>query len=264
MKEQIHFAHGNGFPSPCYRQLFLQLASDFDCYYIDKVGHSEQFPVTENWGYLVHEVIASIEEQTKPPVYGLGHSLGGVLTLLAALEKPSLFKAIVLLDSPFIGPVKSNMLRIAKMLRMIDRVTPAMRSKARQQHWHNRAQVWAYLKTKDLFKSFTDECLNDYIDFGLQKDEDGYRLRFERAIETEIYRTIPHILPQFQGKLKVPAVLVYAPDSKVVDKFDIRYMKKQFGITTRSIKGTHMFPMEDPKTTAKLIIEALKFSNSSS
>jgi pimeloyl-ACP methyl ester carboxylesterase len=79
------------------------LTPEFDCCYLDRVGHSNEFPVTENWHYLVEEVIASVQANASTPVIALGHSLGGVLSLLAAIEKPALFKAVIMLDSPCWG-----------------------------------------------------------------------------------------------------------------------------------------------------------------
>lgn len=169
MRELIHFAHGNGFPSPCYRQLLNGLEARYDCCYIDRIGHNPQFPVTENWHYLVDEVINSIKEQSRQPVIAVGHSLGGVLSLLAAIEQPSLFRAVIMLDSPLIGRFKSSMVRLAKALGVIDRVTPAARTRGRRKHWQSREQLIAYLRTRVLFRTFTDECLQDYIDYGLKK-----------------------------------------------------------------------------------------------
>jgi len=53
MKEVIHFAHGNGFPSPCYRQLLSGLEKEYDVKYIDRIGHNPLYPITENWHFLV-------------------------------------------------------------------------------------------------------------------------------------------------------------------------------------------------------------------
>ncbi len=166
MRELIHFAHGNGFPSPCYRQLLLHLEPYFDCCYIDKIGHNPLYPVEENWHNLVVELLASIKQQAQQPVIAIGHSLGGVLSLLAALEEPELFKMVIMLDSPLIGPLKSTMVRFAKALGIIDRITPAFRTKNRREHWQNKEELVAYLRTRDLFKTFTDQCLDDYIVYG--------------------------------------------------------------------------------------------------
>lgn len=259
MSEIIHFAHGNGFPSPCYRQLLTPLAKKYEIKYIDRIGHNKNFPVTENWHFLVNELEYNIHNVSHgKPVIALGHSLGGVLSVMLAVEKPELFKAIVLLDSPLIGWFKSNTLRICKKLGLIDRVTPAYQSQARRRYWTERESVISYLRSKPLFKNFTDESLNDYIDYGMEKDEKGgYTLRFNPAIEYQIYRTIPHILFQWQGKLEVPAAIIYGKQSNIVKPFDLRYMKKHYNINSFALEGGHMFPMEHPQKAASMVVQAL-------
>lgn len=257
MKPILHFAHGNGFPALCYKQLLDRLETGFDYCYIDRIGHNPLYPVGENWHNLVAEIIASIKSQTAKQVIGLGHSLGGVLTLLAAIEEPALFKAVIMLDSPLIGPFKSNMVRLAKGLGVIDRITPAFRTKGRRVYWQNKEQLIEYLKTRQLFKTFSDDCLNDYITYGLEHQGDGYYLRFNSHIEYQIYRTIPHIIPKLQRQLVVPTALIYGDKSTVVDKMDRRYMRSSFGIKTFKIKGTHLFPLEYPTLVADQVFSIL-------
>ncbi|KTC93077.1 MULTISPECIES: alpha/beta fold hydrolase [Legionella] len=257
MRELIHFAHGNGFPSPCYKQLLNGLEERYNCCYIDRIGHNPKFPVTENWHFLVDEIIDSIKRQAEQPVIAVGHSFGGVLSLLAAIEQPSLFKSVIMLDSPLIGRFKSSMVRLAKALGVIDRVTPALRTRERREHWQNREQLVTYLRKRELFKTFTDECLQDYIDYGLEKTDEGYALRFNRHIEYLIYRTIPHRLAEYEGKLKTPAALIYGDQSSVVDRLDLRHMKKNYNIVSFKTQGTHMFPMEHPAEVVKQIFYLL-------
>lgn len=257
MKDVIHFAHGNGFPALCYKQMLDHLAIRFNYCYIEQIGHDPQFPVSENWHHLVSEIIASIKKQAAQPVIAVGHSLGGVISLLAAIEEPELFKAVVMLDAPLIGRFKSKMIRLAKYLGVIDRITPAYQTMGRRVHWQTREQVVNYLKSRELFKTFTDACLDDYINYGLEHRENGYYLRFDRSIEYQIYRTIPHVLPKFEGQLKRPATLIYGDKSTVVDKMDIRYMKKHFNVSNVKIPGTHLFPMEHPQAVAEQIIKTV-------
>jgi pimeloyl-ACP methyl ester carboxylesterase len=226
MSELVHFAHGNGFPSPCYHQLLLNLEKKFKLSFIDRIGHSSEFPVTENWHKLVDELIYSIKMQASQPVIAIGHSLGGVLSFRAAVAEPSLFKAVILLDSPIMGRVKSRLIRISKNIGMIDRITPALRTRGRRFYWQSKKQALAYLKDKDLFKNFTDQCLEDYIEYGMNKNEDGYSLRFDRNIEYKIFRTIPHILYKYEGRLSVPTALIYGDKSNVIDRVDLYNMKK--------------------------------------
>lgn len=258
MKETIHFVHGNGFPSQCYRQLLNRLESRFRCCYLDKVGHTFDFPVTDNWHFLVKEVIESVRAQSSKPVIGLGHSLGGVLSLLAAIEEPSLFKSVILLDSPMLGLAQSLLLRLSKSLGLIDKITPASQTRKRRTHWNTREQALTYLRRRNLFKSFDQACLNDYIDFGMKQDDDGYVLRFDPQIEYQIYRTMPHSLYQLEGRLSRPAALIYGDKSHLIHQSNIRYMKKKYGIQAFETHGTHMFPLEHPAACAMLVMHVVE------
>jgi pimeloyl-ACP methyl ester carboxylesterase len=257
MREGVHFAHGNGFPSPCYNQLFLHLKNQYDICYIDKIGHNIDYPVTDNWHNLVDELIESVKSQYKAPVIALGHSLGGVLSFRAAIEEPSLFKALIMLDSPIIGLVKSQILKLSKAIGLIDHITPAHRSRGRRKTWPTKESAIEYLKGRPLFEHFTDACINDYIEFGMTKTNEGYSLRFDKHIEYQIYRTIPHILHKYKGKLSIPAALIYGNRSNVIDKVDIKHMQNHYNMSCYEIAGSHMFPMENPSGTAKLVNQAV-------
>lgn len=257
MKPILHFAHGNGFPSPCYKQLLQGMQPHFRICYIDKIGHDARYPVTENWQHLVTEVLESIKTQANEPVFALGHSLGGVLSYLAAVQEPSLFRGIVLLDSPMIGSFKSLMIRLAKAMGLIEKLSPAKRTRGRQQFWHSREQLIRYLHKRELFKNFSPACLQDYIDYGLEKRDDGYHLRFDRQIEAEIYKTIPHSLPRMISHQAVPATLLYGLDSTVIDRFDRSYMWRKLGIPSQPVAGGHLFPFEHPEAAVAAILQVL-------
>ena len=93
----------------------------FSISWIDAIGMDPRYPPTEGWPRLVEQWMDSIKE----PVFGVGHSLGGYLNYLAAVRRPELFRAIVLLDAPIIGPFRGSMLGATKRLGIVDRVTPA-------------------------------------------------------------------------------------------------------------------------------------------
>lgn len=257
MREMIHFAHGNGFPSLCYSELFKRLETKYDLCYIDRIGHNPTYPVTESWDYLIEEIIDSVKRQSSQPVIALGHSLGGVLSLLAAIREPQLFKSVIMIDSPLLGPFKSTMVRLAKALGVIDRITPASRTRGRRESWQDREELIHYLGNRELFKTFTEQCIADYIDYGLQKNAEGYFLRFDRHIEYMIYRTIPHGLSQYEGRLTVPASVIYGDKSTIVYGADIRYMKKHYQIKAHKMPGTHMLPFEDPEGVSQQIFAIL-------
>lgn len=257
MRDVVHFAHGNGFPSGCYQQLLNDLQTHYDCFTVDKIGHSEEYPVTDNWPCLVKEIINSVQATGNVPVIGIGHSLGGVLTLLAAIEQPSLFKAVIMIDSPMLNRFKSTVVGMAKKIYLIDRITPAHRTRGRRRHWSTREELLEYLSSRSLFQTFDKACLYDYIEYGFEHTDSGYTLRFDPKIEYSIFRTLPHQIPKHKGKLTMPVILIYGDKSTIVRPSDVRYMQKSFAIQAYSLPGTHMLPFEHPHDVAQQIFSAL-------
>ena len=253
MKHTIHFAHANGFPSSCYRKMFSYILDEFDLNYIDTIGHQTHYPVTDNWDYLTKELIENIERSHDNPVIGVGHSLGGVLNYLAASQRPDLFKAIVMLDSPVYGYFKSSMIRLFKQLKLIDYITPGKRTKNRRNVWQNKQELYQYLKTKALFKYFDEDCLNDYIEYGMQHNDDAVYLKFDSDIEYAIYRTIPHHLAKINKRVTVPKGLVYGEYASVLKPSDVNFMQNSLHFRVMSSKGSHLFPFEYPEAAANAL-----------
>jgi pimeloyl-ACP methyl ester carboxylesterase len=253
MRPSIYFAHANGFPSECYQQLFTHLKGEIDIAYLPMSGHDPNYPVTQHWDYLVEEIIADIRQRSASKVVGVGHSLGGVLMLRAALAAPELFQQLIILDSPLLSRLKSHAVRIIKWLGMIDYITPAQYSRGRRTEWGSFEEALEYFRHKRIFKDFTEACLRDYVTYGLEAFDGGLRLRFDREIEVKIYRTIPHIMPRYHGRLQLPGCLVYGAKSNVVGANEIRNMRRHFGMSQRRVPGSHLFPFEFPEQTAHVI-----------
>lgn len=253
MKKIIHFSHANGFPAQTYRKFFHYLRDDFEIGFVNMHGHDPRYPVTDNWDALVKELIDYIARTYDAPVTGVGHSLGGVLTFIAAVQKPELFSSIILLDSPVFSLLRSRLLRLAKQFGFIDKVTAAHRAKKRREEWPNYAEAVAYFKNKTVFRNFDTACLRDYVRYGTYKTAHGIKLKFDRAVEYQIFRTLPHQLPQYRGQLKVPGALIYGENSKIIKTSDLANMKKYFQFNCVPIAGGHLFPFEYPQLAAETV-----------
>lgn len=227
------------------------LRADFSVSSIDAIGTDPRHPPTEGWPHLVDQLIESIKE----PVYGVGHSLGGYLNYLAAVRRPELFRAIVLLDAPIIGPFRGGMLGAVKRLGIVDRVTPAGATRDRRSTWATREEATAHFRTRPLFRDFTEECLNDYVNHGLIESSGRLRLKIDPQVETQIYRTIPHDMMRHLRALRVPAVFIGGAGSDVVRRVRLAGMRPKFAM--RKVPGGHLFPFEHPREAATSIAAAL-------
>jgi pimeloyl-ACP methyl ester carboxylesterase len=253
----IHFAHANGFPAGTYNALFSSLSPDFEIGYLERHGHNPDFPVTDGWDRLRAELRAEIEKRYTRPIIGVGHSLGGILHFLVAIENPELYSRIILLDAPLISRLSSNALWMLKTLKLIDRYTPSRMTRLRRRSWPGREAAYLHFKQKEKFAAFDDRVVRDYVEHGLVEGQEGLELFFTPRVEASIYRTIPHNLPRFRGKLSIPADYIGGSDSREGRLARLDYMKKHFPFDFHTIEGSHLFPLENPLETAGKIREII-------
>jgi pimeloyl-ACP methyl ester carboxylesterase len=254
MSQSVFFAHANGFPSATYAKLFEALAPEYRVDHLEMHGHDPRFPVNDNWDNLVDELLhhlASLEQ----PVWGVGHSLGGVLHYHAALRRPELYRGVVMLDSPVLTLADRLVIRAAKRFGFIDRITPAGRTLGRREAFHDLEEARAYFSGKALFRRFDPDCLEAYVRHGLADSGggSGLRLRFDPATEISIYRSVPHSSPGRPRQLQVPLAMVRGRHSKVVLPHHTRLIRAMPRGEFMSLPGGHMFPLERPRETAELL-----------
>lgn len=245
------FLHANGFPSGAYRRLFAELEPRFDIRTIETLGTDPRYPVTDGWPHLIRHLIDRITADARGPVLGVGHSLGGIVTLGAALERPDLFRAIVLVDSPLIGPVRGFLFGLLKRAGLAGLVTDARRAERRRSAWPDRAAALEHLRTRALFRRFEPASLEAYVAAGTIEDARGVRLVIDPALEARICRTIPHRLSGGRIRLPVPAGLVFGRDSNVVRQLGLAASRRLLAV--RELPGGHLFPFEHPGAAARAI-----------
>jgi pimeloyl-ACP methyl ester carboxylesterase len=257
-KPKIHFAHANGFPAKTYSKLFDYLEDDFEIGFLERHGHNPKFPVSDNWKFLKDELREEIKSRYTEKIIGVGHSLGGVLHFLVAVENPELYKQIILLDAPIISRLSSHGLRVLKLTKLIDRFTPSQITRFRRNLWNSKQEAFEHFKKKPKFAAFDEDVLHDYIEHGLIETDKGFELFFKPSIEAKIYRTIPHHLPTLRGKLKIPADYIGGNHSREGELARLSFMKKHFPIDFYPVEGSHLFPFEKPELTAEKIKSLVK------
>lgn len=256
VKPVLHFSHANGFPASCYAAMLGELAPRYRVGAIEAIGTEPRYPVTDGWPNLVEQLIHVLErDYGGAPVFGVGHSLGAYLTFLAAVQRPELFRAIVMLDAPIIGPVKGRLLGAVKRYGIIDRVTPAGATRDRRSQWAGREEARAHFRTRKLFRDFAPQCLDDYVRHGLAGAHGHLRLRINPMIEYQIYRTLPHDMHRELRRLAVPAGFVGGLRSDVLQRVGMAHMRR---FRKRRVPGGHLFPFEYPREAAAAIESLLQ------
>ena len=215
----VIFSHGNSFPASTYRVMLDSLRNrGFSVDAIEKFGHDPKYPVTDNWPHLVDQLgdfAKSAADKAHGPVFLVGHSLGGFLSLMCAARNPELAQGVVLLDSPLIGGWRADTLNIVKRTPLMKSMSPSLVSRNRRNSWADREAVFAHFRSKKAFARWDEQVLHDYIDhdnpyYTMMHNNWGLKLRevFD-SIEDPVWDDAHTDTP-----LKMPAVR-HAPLKKI-------------------------------------------------
>ncbi|MES2129821.1 MAG: alpha/beta hydrolase [Pseudomonadota bacterium] len=252
-KPILHFAHANSYPAGTYRQFFAHLGEDFDVRALDMHAHNPHYPVDDGWRTLSKELIEQLEAYPEPVVL-VGHSLGGILALMAAQRRPELVRCVVLLDSPVVAGWRALILRMMKGRRLADRFSPAKFSANRRNVWPDAKAAEAHFAQKTIFAAWAPGVLLDYLEHGLKPHPEGMQLRFTREVETAVYRSLPHHLGDLtRRRYPVPIGFIGGLDSVECAQAGLDATRRLVGANFEKIPGGHLFPMESPALAASTL-----------
>jgi len=263
----VLFFHGNSFPASTYNVMLNDLRRrGLQVHALEKIGHNPAFPVTINWPHLVEELLAFAKPLVKAhagPVVLVGHSLGGMLSLMLAAQYPHLAHAVVMVDAPAVAGWQANLLQLSQKLSIARKFSPGAVSQKRRNQWTSLDEVRQHFAAKKNFARWQPQVLEDYITHGTQEvmvDGQARReLSFSREIETQIYNSLPHNLERLikRHPLKCPVSLVAARHSNEMKIVGMEFTKRITKGRITTIDGTHLVPMESPLATAAAVEAAI-------
>jgi pimeloyl-ACP methyl ester carboxylesterase len=259
--DTLVFSHANGFPLPVYRRLLEALQPEFETTGMLRFGHDPSRPITTGWPYLVDELVECVHSQPRShdSTWLVGHSLGGYLSVLAAQRLQTRIAGIVLLDSPLISGITAGALRLGRMMGLDRLVMPLRQTLQRRQHWPDTDAVHAHYAAKTVFARWDPRVLRDYAEACTVPDGRGQRtLLFDRNIEYRIYRSLPTArVAAAASRLEMPVAFIGGRQSRELRHIGLGATKALVGPRVAWTEGSHLFPMEAPDDTARLIRAAI-------
>jgi pimeloyl-ACP methyl ester carboxylesterase len=230
---------------------------------VDKFGHDADYPVTDNWRYLVQQLHDFTEREVDShgePAFLVGHSLGGFLSLMCAARHPQLARGVLLLDAPLVGGWKATALGAMKRSQLVGSISPGRISRRRTNRWPTRDAVLEHFRHKKAFAKWDPQVLHDYA-VHCTHDEGGERvLSFDRDVETAIYNTLPHNLDRLLQRHPPKCVVAFVGGRQSQEMKQVGMAMT--GQVTKGrimlLDGSHLFPMEKPLATAAAIEAALR------
>lgn len=250
----LHFLHANGYPPGCYKPLFELLHTQYYVFgmLLRPLWESSHLSEIQNWKPFSEDLLQFLE--TRPgPVIGVGHSIGAVVTLRAALRAPDKFRALVLIDPVLFVPSFMLKWQVVRMLGLGDRLHPLISgAKKRRRTFDDLETVFRSYRTRPVFRYMSDENLRIFIEGMTQKTGNStYNLIYSPEWEAQIYRTGMHDFDIWRAlpNLSVPTLFIRGAETDTFLESAARFVKrKQPKARVETLeRSTHLLPLERPQ-----------------
>ncbi len=259
----IHLALANGFPPEVYRPLLGPLTARYRvvCLLPRPLWNPPPDPAgLTSWRQFAADLLEGLRAHDLSDVIAIGHSMGGVHSLLAALAEPRRFRALILLDPTLLPPPLLMAIRLLRALGMGRRFPLVQGALRRRAHFASAEEAFTYWRSKPLFRDWSDEVLRLYVE-GLTcpSSHGGVTLRWSPQWEARAYQTILTDVwcevPRLRGLL--PVLVVRGAQTNTFVAASERHMRRLLPQATYvTLQGHgHLFPMSAPQE-ARQVIEA--------
>ncbi len=251
----LHFAHANGYPPGCYRAFLSLLGQQTQVWAIHHrpLWFDGDPWEMRSWRLLTDDLITFMDGHGLRDTLGVGHSMGGVATLYAALERPDLFRAVVLIDPVFLPAAWLEQIKSDTTLNPYEMPLVAGALK-RRETWESLAEAFARFRAKEVFSRLSDAALWDYVHAILRPAADGgYRLAYPRAWEARIYALPPTDVWECLPRLTHPTLALRGLNSDTLHPSAwALWQQLQPGATFVEIPAAgHLLTMERPAQVAE-------------
>lgn len=260
----LHLAPANGFPPFTYLPM-LRCLRGYRCVSLPpRALWGDQQPPSDfrDWRTDADDLLAGLDRHGLRNVYALGHSLGGVVSMLALLKEPERFTALVMLDPPILLPDLLELIGSAWEQNMVEQIPMVQMARRRRQFFESEEAAFARFRGKRVFADWTDESLWLYIEHGLRRRAAGgfelvWSIDWEAHYFSTVYQDIWAELPQLNGL--APSLFIRGEDSDTFSRE--AYHRAQALAPLADFKlmsgRGHLFPLAAPAETAGLIIDWL-------
>lgn len=264
--QTMTLAVANGFPPVTYTPMLRPL---FDHYRVmgllPRALWGDQSPPDRLYTWkqqLAPDFIETIKQHDLRDIVGVGHSFGGVGTLLAANALPDRFKAVILLDPTIMPRFRLWGVWLNQKLGTDWGNLLSQRSRKRRYRFESQDEAYDYFNGKRLFRDWPDETVRLYAESMPPHPEGGVQLAWPREWETYYFRAIhtdpwPDLRQLHQTGL--PLLTIRGGESDTLVPKVAEQMRRVLpDMAYHEIAGHgHLFPHTAPDQTSTFIREWL-------
>jgi pimeloyl-ACP methyl ester carboxylesterase len=192
----VHVAPANGFPLETYGPIVERLTAHHRVVAVPPRalwdGAPPPPPEPGSWESIGEDIVAGLGDHGIDGAILLGHSFGGIASLVAAARHPDMVRALGLLDPTLLPPSIALRFRIGRESSWQAATHPlAVAARERRSRFASRSEAFAYWRDRPLFADWSDRALDRYVDGMLRPEPDnGFGLRWAPAWEAYYYESI--------------------------------------------------------------------------
>lgn len=262
----MHIAVANGFPPQTYSPLLRPFMEDYRVISLPpRALWGNEVPPDgfHDWWMVADDLLAGLDTYQLNDVIAIGHSFGGIVSLLAVIKEPERFKALIMLDPTILMPNILSMIQQAWDQGVVDQLPMVQGANRRRRQFDSVDDAFMRFRGKRLFEGWSDEVLRFYVEHGTQPASDGNGVELTWSAEWEAYyfstvqQTIWDDLPKVNGL--VPTLIIRGGTSNTFVAESINRTKSLIpSATFATVDGHgHLFPQSDPQSAANIIQEFL-------
>ncbi len=247
----FHWAHANGFNAMTYQRLLAPLGDEMSVFAMDARGFGMSEAKAEpgamrGWDNFVTDLLSFVDQLGEPIVLG-GHSMGGVVSLMAAAARPELVKGLVLADPVLMAPPKALLWGIKRLLGSTRNTPLAAGAARRRSVFESREAMVENYTGRGAFKTWPDGWIADYVAGGTVDLPDGtVSLSCTPAWESHAFAMGPPTFWPPVERITCPIVILYAETGSTFGDTSAETLsRRKPDATIIKVPGSsHFLPME--------------------
>lgn len=265
--KDIHFLHANGYPPACYLPLIDLLKNHYhaNAMHLRPLWPNSNPKEIRAWHPLTDDFMLYLDSFANGPFIAIGHSVGAIVALRAAIRQPKRFRALVLIDPVLFSPRLIAVWNLTKALGLGYKLHPLISGALkRRRKFDNLDNLFTSYRRKQIFRYFSDTSLWAYI-LGIvkQSTDQGFDLAYSPEWEAQIYYSgVWKDMDIWWGipSLNVPTLIIRGAETDTfMPPVAHKIEKIRPDIRIISIdKSTHLVPLEKPQETYQTIHDFLE------
>lgn len=260
-----HFSHATGFCAGTYSPIAVKLSRGLRVVGMDDRGHGKTTAPADprklkNWDVFAGDLERFFNHMGEP-VIAMGHSRGAVSSLLLAVKRPEMIRAIILIDPTILPYSWMWWWYLAKKTGLSGRVPIAARAARRNPFWPDRETILNTYRAKPPFKSWKGGFLEGYIEDGTGPSDNGcIRLSCTPEWESRCFSVCSHDVWRYIPRIRQPTLLLYGGASDTFLAPAVKRFKAEVphAVIRRFDRTSHFVPMERPDETVEAVFAFLR------